>query len=146
MADINSNGTGNGAGIVYIPSSSNSYTVKACINVGNINVPGPYAIANKQGNNCYYDLNKWTGSTPEDQSYVFAKSTSELCKLTTTDLSEHWSFAADGSRYPLPNVEETFTQFTGSDGKTVWEEIVEAADFEYPTITNENISSIVAEW
>lgn len=150
LKNLPSSGDANGAGIIYCEITDNysTYEVNSCINTGSISMPGPYAIANTgiKTNSYYNSDNINSNSIADSSTFVFAKSTSELYSLTSGDLSEHWSFAADGSRYPLPNVKETFTQFTGSDGKTVWQEIVEAADFEYPTITNENISSIVAEW
>lgn len=148
LKNLPSSGNANGAGIIHCEITDNysTYEVNSCINTGSISMPGPYAIANTGiKTNSYYNSDNINSSSIADSStFVIAKSTSELYSLTSGDLSTNWSF--DESRYPLPNVEETFSQFTGSDGKTVWDEIVEEADFEYPTITNENISSIVAEW
>lgn len=149
LIDLTSGGIGNICGIVDVENTNFSPTVSVnnCINVGNILVSTPYAIASTNAtiNNCYYDSDKWTGgNTPNDN--ITPKTTGELTNGVVLDDSfgDNWSFAK--GRYPLPNVEEVFSKFIGENGKTVWQEIVEAADFEYPTITNENISSIVAEW
>ena len=127
LIDLTSGGIGNICGIVDVENTNFSPTVSVnnCINVGNISVSTPYAIASKNAtiNNCYYDSDKWTGNTPNDN--IPSKTTAQLCSLSTTDLPDNWSFAE--GRYPLPNVSETFSQFRGSDGQTVWEQICVAA-------------------
>lgn len=142
----------NTSGFAWITLDGQEQTcnIANCISVG---VPTSYdttyyAITNYNDNskstfaNLYYDSKKWDGKTVNDTSSVvgvIAKSTSDLFSLTSGDLSDNWSF--DTNRYPLPNVKETFSQFTGSDGKTVWEKIVEAA-----TVEVSSGSRMVASW
>ncbi len=137
LVELSSNGTGKGSGIVDVENTkyNPNATVNNCINVGFVDFDVKIAIANKTNTttieNCYYDSDKWTRVvfdttntyTPTDTSSI-GKSTSELCKLATYELSEIWSCEADGTRYPLPNLSSVFTD------NTIWEEICYAAKVE----------------
>lgn len=136
------------ATIAFPEYSSQTCSIKNCISVGVSNSANNtfYAFTDYDGSNgdfskLYYDSEKWEGKTLYDLDKVSAeaKTTTDLCSLTSDKLSDNWSF--DTNRYPLPNVKETFSQFTGSDGKTVWQEIVEAATAEVSSG-----SRMVASW
>lgn len=124
LIDLASNGIGNICGIVDVENTSNKPTVSvnSCINVGNISVSAPLAIASTNAiiANCYYDVDKWEGNTPNDSSKISPKTTAELTTENALDgfSTDNWSF--DTNRYPLPDLSNVFTQ-------TIWNEIVEAA-------------------
>lgn len=144
LVELSSNGTGKGSGIVdvedthYKPTAS----VKNCINVGFVNFHVNIAIANETYTtttieNCYYDLDKWTRVefdttntyTPTDTSSI-AKTTSDLCDRTKTDLSDDWSFAEEGeaARYPLPDLSGVFESPSGEE--SIWDQICVAAQIQ----------------
>lgn len=138
LVELSSNGTGKGSGIVdvedthYKPTAS----VKNCINVGFVNFHVNIAIANETDTttieNCYYDSDKWTrvgfGTyTPTDTSSI-AKTTTVLCTLKSENLFTDWSFAADGTRYPLPDLSGVFESPSGEE--SIWDQICVAAQIQ----------------
>ena len=119
------------AGIIC---SSDSVTVSNCISVGNIinNTSafggnaffGAINYSSDKGtySNCYYDSSKIINPGDFNVSEINSKTTSELCSLDSSILS-NWS--KDVSRYPLPNIVAT----DSSEGisELVWNEICELA-------------------
>lgn len=134
MKNLPSSGDANGAGIIYceITDNNSTYEVNSCINTGSISMPGPYAIANTGiKTNSYYNSDNINSSSIADSStFVIAKTTSELCDRTKTELFENWSFAAEGEadRYPLPNLSGVFESSSG--GESIWDQICVAAQIQ----------------
>ena len=143
---LNSANANNNSGFANVINNG-SLNISTCINAG----PYPkttnnflYAIAygdlNSEivfGEKLYYNSDKWKYTnilTGGEESYipienssgnvVEGKSTSELCALTKTELSDNWSCVTDKSRYPLPNLSSVFTD------NTIWKEICYAAKVE----------------
>lgn len=132
----------NTSGFAWITlyGSEQNCSITNCISVG---VPTSYddmyyAITNYNDSSkstfakLYYDSKKWEGKIARDDSVVgvIAKTTTDLCKLTTTVLSDNWSFAEEGdnTRYPLPNLEEDFGN--SSEEESIWEQICDAAQIQ----------------
>lgn len=131
LKNLPSSGNANGAGIIYCETTNNysTYEVNSCINTGSISMPGPYAIADTgvKTNSYYNSDNIISGSIADSSTFVIAKTTTELCKLTSTDLSQEWSFAAEGEddRYPLPDLSEVFG--SSPEEGSIWAQICDAA-------------------
>lgn len=117
----------NASGIATIYSGTP--TINRCINTELVKSSSTrFAIANIGSNiigagsfnSLYYDSTKWnytdiiTGNeasyTPSENPSIIVvegKSTSDLCNLTTNELSEYWSFASEEeTRYPLPELSD----------------------------------------
>lgn len=119
------------AGIIC---SSNSVTVSNCISAGNIinNTSafvgtaffGAINYSSDKGtySNCYYDSSKIINPGDFNVSEINSKTTSELCSLDSSILS-NWS--KDVSRYPLPNI--VATDSSKGISASVWNEICELA-------------------
>lgn len=134
LKNLPSSGHANGAGIIYCETTDNysTYEVNSCINTGSISMPGPYAIADTgiKTKSYYNSDNINSGSIEDSSTFVIAKSTSDLCKLTSTDLSEEWSFAEEweADRYPLPDLSEVFGSSSGEE--SIWSQICVAAQIQ----------------
>lgn len=136
----------NASGIATIYSGTP--TINRCINTELVKSSSTrFAIANidsyiiEEGSfySLYYDSTKWkyfdfSGKESEynceDKSLIGAKSTSELCTLKANDLSQEWSFAAEGdnTRYPLPDLSGVFVSSSG--GESIWDQICVAAQIQ----------------
>ena len=119
------------AGIIC---SLDSVTVSNCISVGNIinNTSafvgtaffGAINYSSDKGtySNCYYDSSKIINPGDSNASEINSKTTSDLCSLDSSILS-NWS--KDASRYPLPNI--VATDSSKGISASVWNEICELA-------------------
>lgn len=126
-----------GFATVYFPQYSTSQTcsIKNCISVGVSNSTNNtfYAFTDYNGSNgnfskLYYDSEKWEGKTLYDLDKVSAeaKTTTDLCSLTSEKLSDNWSFASD--RYPLPDLSGVFESPSGEE--SIWDQICVAAQIQ----------------
>jgi len=132
----------NTSGFAWITlyGSEQNCSITNCISVG---VPTSYddmyyAITNYNDSSkstfakLYYDSKKWEGKIARDDSVVgvIAKTTTDLCKLTTTVLSDNWSFAEEGEadRYPLPDLSGVFGSSSGEE--SIWSQICVAAQIQ----------------
>ena len=73
-------------------------------------------------NTCYYNSDSYGSSS---SSNAKAKTSDELCQLTDNDLP-NWSYDFSNSRYPLPDIEENFSN-------EIWQEVVAKA---IPKVSN----------
>lgn len=128
----------NTSGFAWITLDGQEQTcsIANCISVG---VPTSYddmyyAITNYNDNskgnfdNLYYDKEKWEGKIARDDSVVgvIAKTTTNLCSPSTSDLSDNWSF--EDGRYPLPDLSEIFGSSSGEE--SIWAQICAAAQIQ----------------
>ncbi len=127
---INANGPS-----VTNPQLNHKIAISNCINASSkpnaadfgtafvSDVDGYRAIYGESPSKLYYDSTKW-GGVPSDYGFTIdGKSTSELCKLTTDELSANWSCVIDETRYPLPDLSLVLDE-------SIWQEICYAAKVE----------------
>ena len=137
-----SGATATSTGFIYLikeDSVSPQLQISNCINTNS--APTGYVtnsifVGNSNGtivknSNLYYDSTKWSSSNYLNDPDVITKTpklTEQLCALNSDDLSDQWSFAAEGgsSRYPLPDLSK--------DNESVWSEIERAAKVELSEI------------
>lgn len=94
----------------------NSPTFTNCIDAGSANWPFTGVVGNTTGTyvTSYYNSDSYGSSYNAD----YAKTSDELCQLTTDDLP-NWNIAT--SRYPLPNIVKSET--TEGVSSEIWQEV-----------------------
>ena len=147
-----SGATATSTGFIYLIKEDSvlpKLQISNCINTNS--APTGYVtnsifVGNSNGtigsnSNLYYDSTKWSSSDNQNDPVVkIPKTTAELCNLNSDDLSDEWSFAADGgpSRYPLPKLSEV--------NETVWSAITSAEEVVIETPPSGNvITSVTTE-
>ena len=108
-----------------ITTPSANYTISTSINIGEIIGYQSGAISSTSigtYSKNYYDETINTNVVDSLKDEINGKSTTELCSLTSSDLSSEWLFFENGSCYPLPNIVDNLP--LGNDVPTVWEQIV----------------------
>ena len=123
IGEIKATGESGYAAGIITPSSNIS--VSNCINAGIVDASQSGAITSSSSgtySNCYYDSSKINSPNDSNPPEINSKTTSELCNLDSSILS-NWS--KDASRYPLPNI--VATDNLEGISKSVWNDICELA-------------------
>lgn len=99
-------------GFSSIHSETNKLSFTNCIDAGSANCPftGFDDDITVTYDNSYYNSDNYGSSSSYN---AVAKTSDELCQLTDSDLA-NWSY--DSSRYPLPKIEENFSE-------KIWQEV-----------------------
>lgn len=108
-----------------ITTPSENYTISTSINIGEIIGYQSGAISSTSKGTYsknYYDETINTNVVDSSRDGINGKSTTELCSLTSSDLSSEWLFFENGACYPLPNIVDNLP--VGNDVTPVWEQIV----------------------
>jgi len=106
-SDGNASSTEKVYGFSSIENNKPSFT--NCIDAGSAKWPFT-GVGEVTYNSCYYNSDSYSSS-----SNAKAKTSDELCIQETTNFS-NWSYDSSNSRYPLPNIEENFSE-------KIWQEV-----------------------
>lgn len=124
IGEIKATGESGYAAGIITPSSNIS--VSNCINAGIVDASQSGAITSSSSgtySNCYYDSLKITGLNDSNVAGIYSRTTSELCNLDSSILS---NWLKDPSRYPLPNI--VATDNLEGISKSVWNDILAKVD------------------